>query len=199
MTSREIGQSVGRSERRVEEWAKGAGAKTASIGAKIAEARKAGKAADYDLDETCLIIEMGLGKNAAGIYRANALRAPAAGDKRLDRLEVMVSDLVKAVCILTRQHAPEKRLSEPPELSPREALRKLVEGWARDHGRCYHEAWSNLYREYGYRYRQDIVRAAKNRGMSVLDYAEEELCLGQLMVLAYYLYGQKEPASEGQG
>jgi transposase len=199
MTTKQIAQAVGRSERRVQEWAKRTGAKTASVGAKIAQAHASGKAADYDLEETCLVIETGLGKNAAGIYRANAARdvspAPQISDRRLDRLEVLVERLLGAVVSFVPASGaprPQAALSEPPELGPRAALKKVVEGWARSHGKDYHEAWSNLYREYNYRYQRDIARIAKQRGLSGLDYAEDEELLGQLLALAYFLYGQKE-------
>lgn len=83
-------------------------------------------------------------------------------------------------------------LPPPMELEPRDALRKIVDEWARTHGRDFRGAWGGLYREYSYRYHRDIVRAARNRGQSVLDYADAEDILGQLLALAYFLYGQKE-------
>jgi hypothetical protein len=57
MTTKQIAEAVGKPERTVKGWATKAGAKLASAGH--------GKAADWDLDEACLIIEFGLGKNAA--------------------------------------------------------------------------------------------------------------------------------------
>lgn len=85
-------------------------------------------------------------------------------------------------------------LPPPAELEPRDALRRIVEGWARGHGRDYCGAWGNLYREYGYRYHRDIARAAGNRGITVLDYAEAENIIGELLALAYFLYGQENAA-----
>jgi hypothetical protein len=209
MTSREIAQAVGKSERRVQEWARMAGAKIAGIGAKIAEAKRVGKAADYDLAETCQIIEAGLGKAAAGIFRANALRglkplgSPSPvplGEDRLNRLEALVQQLVSSVFTLVGSPTAGKPAigllasgaPPPPDLSPRAALRKVVESWARAHGRDYHEAWAGLYREYDYRYRRDIRAAARGRGLSILDYADDEDLLGQLLALAYHLYGHVE-------
>jgi len=199
MTARDIGQAVGRSERRVQEWAKKAGDKMSSVAAKIAAAGH-GTPADYDFEEVCTIIEVGMGKNAAGIYRMNAqAQRDTESSARLERLEGLVERFLGAVVSLMPSGAPASRpelsaspLLPPPEIGPREALRKVLEEWARSHGRDYHEAYSNLYREYRYRYHVDISRLAKTKGLSVLDYAENEAILGQLLALAYFLYGRKE-------
>ena len=86
-------------------------------------------------------------------------------------------------------------LPPPAELEPRDALRKIVDGYARAHGRDFQGSWSNLYSEYSYRYHRDIRRAAKNRNQAILDYADAENIVGELLALAYFLYGQKEAAS----
>jgi transposase len=199
MTTKQISEAVNRPERTVQGWAKRTGAKMASIGAKLAAVAKTGKPADWDLPEAVAIIELGLGKNAASLFRASASQAPSQStDDRLGRLETMVAALVGAVAeiIPALRGAPASPAALPPpaELEPRAALRKIVEAWARKHGRDYHGAWSSLYREYGYRYHRDIVRAAKNRDQSVLDYAESETILGELLALAFFLYGQQEAA-----
>lgn len=72
MTVKEIAQVTGREERAVHNWVKSYSAKNAEVSAKIAEAKATSKAADYSLFETCAIIEEGMGKAAADIYRANA-------------------------------------------------------------------------------------------------------------------------------
>jgi hypothetical protein len=84
MTIKQIADAVGKQQRAVQYWAKKAGAKIASIGAKIASAGH-GVSADYDLEETLSIIETGLGKNAAAVYRESATRS--------DMIEQIVSRL----------------------------------------------------------------------------------------------------------
>jgi len=71
MTTKEIAESVGKAERTVQGWVKNTGAKIASVGAKIASAGH-GVYADFTLEETLIIIEYGMGKNAANVYRMNA-------------------------------------------------------------------------------------------------------------------------------
>lgn len=72
MTVREIAQVTGREERAVHNWVKSYSAKNAEVSAKIAEAKATSIAADYTIRETLSIIEEGMGKAAADIYRANA-------------------------------------------------------------------------------------------------------------------------------
>jgi hypothetical protein len=204
MTTKQIADAVNRPERTVQRWAKQTGAKIASIGAKLAAVANTGKPADWDLAEAVAIIELGLGKNAASLFRESAARTlPTPSDARIDRLEGMVEKLLGAVAALvpavqgpvaSSAHAA---LPAPLDLQPRDALRKLVDGYARTQGGgpAYQAAWSELYREYGYRYHRDIVRAAKNRGQSVLDYADAEDIIGQLYLLAAQLYGRKEGAA----
>lgn len=114
-----------------------------------------------------------------------------------DTIREMLPALVAALRGTPPAPQPQAPAALPPpaELYPRDALRKIVDGYARTHGRDYHNTWANLYREYGYRYHRDICRAAKNRNQSVIDYAEAENILGELLALAYFLYSQKEAAS----
>ena len=77
MTTKEIAESVGKPERTVRDWVKSLAAKSAVIEAKLA-ASSPMKPADYNLAETCQIIEEGLGKAAADVYRTNAANAELA-------------------------------------------------------------------------------------------------------------------------
>jgi len=72
MTTKQIAKAVNKTERSVHNWVKKLSEKNAEVSEKIAEARKTSKPADYDLNETIEIIEIGLGKNAAMIYKQNA-------------------------------------------------------------------------------------------------------------------------------
>jgi hypothetical protein len=206
MTTKEISNAVGKNPATVARWIERTSRKVQEVARKVQAAKATQEPADYDLEETCAILEQGMGKNAAGIFRANAqhpagvltMTVEEAGADRLNRLESMVEKLVGAVTVLAtgsqgRQASPERvALSPPPELMPRDALKRIVEAWARAHGRDFHGAWAGLYREYLYRYHRDISRAAKAYGSSVLDYAENENIIGELLALAYFLYGQKE-------
>lgn len=71
MTTKEIAQAVGKTERGVRNWVSSLAEKDSVIAEKLA-ASSPMKPADYTLAETCNIIEAGLGKAAADVYRTNA-------------------------------------------------------------------------------------------------------------------------------
>jgi transposase-like protein len=75
MTAKEIAGAVGKDERTVRRWINQASDKMSGLSDKMSEAERTKKAADYTLEETCLIIEAGMGPDAAGIFRANAGQA----------------------------------------------------------------------------------------------------------------------------
>ena len=136
MTAKEIGLAVGRSERRVQEWAKLAGAKTALIRAKIAQARQTGKAADYDLEETCSLLSGGSERMRLASTEANASQThakPLSLDTRLDHVETVLDRLVDLLGELPRSGklmpTVVAALPEPPDISPRATLKKVVESW----------------------------------------------------------------------
>jgi hypothetical protein len=68
MTIKEIAAAVGKDERTVQRWVKKAGDKMSDI---MSPATHPTLPADYTREETLAIIEAGLGKNAAGIFRAS--------------------------------------------------------------------------------------------------------------------------------
>ncbi|MFH2115664.1 MAG: hypothetical protein ABIJ86_14290 [Spirochaetota bacterium] len=160
MTTRQIADAVGKDERTVQRWAKrigdkmsSIGDKLASIGDKLASIQKSGKPADYDLDETCSIIEMGLGRNAASLFRENARHTlPATPATAIgDIVRETVTALLPAIVAAVRGLVPEHTLALPPapDLSYRDQLRRVInQGAARVCG--HREAWNELYTQFYY-------------------------------------------------
>ena len=122
MTTKEIAEAVGKKERGVHNWVKMVSAKNAKVSAKIAEARETSKAADYDLEETCQIIEEGIGKNAADLFRMGAKNNVKVVPQNVtdvpqnvagfDKLAESILSMVSAVTRLCdRQESQEGRLS----------------------------------------------------------------------------------------
>lgn len=193
MTTKQIADAIGKPEKTVRTWAFKAAAKSAEAAAKSAEATP-NYPADWDLDETCAIIEIGLGKNAASLYRENARHAPATpapysaiGEIVRQTVTAMLPALVAAV----RGLVPETALALPPAatMGYREQLRRVINtGAARIPG-GHQAAWSELYTQYYYRYHRNLRECAKNRGMDTLDYAENEGIMPDLVALAISLYG----------
>lgn len=93
MTVKQISGSVGKKERAIHNWIKKASALNAAISAKIAQAKSTSKPADYDFEETCSIIEIGMGKNAAGIFRANAEKSYSLAESNIDVMSKFLTTL----------------------------------------------------------------------------------------------------------
>lgn len=182
MTAKQISESVNKTERCVQIWAKKTGEKISSIGEKILSVGKTGKPADYDLEETCAIIEHGLGKNAAALYRANAKeKAP---ETIAEIVKATVTALIPAIVAAVRGIAPDVPAALPaPALNPRDEVRMIVNGMAEFRG-GHREAWRALYGEVYYRLHRNVRECAKNRGMDTLDYIEEEGLLPEVLAIA---------------
>jgi hypothetical protein len=148
MTVREIAEAIGKTERSVRNWANKAGEKISSVAEKISSAGH-GKAASFNQEETLAIIETGLGKNAAGIFRANAEK-PAPDTTSItaiirETITAMVPVLVEVVRGAIPQHQV-AALPAPAELSQRDQLRRVINEYARRSG-DHKGAWGELYAE----------------------------------------------------
>jgi hypothetical protein len=212
MTTKEIAKITGKTERSARNWInKIAGlAENSSVymenSSVVSSVQlKAGSKdphhpADFTQEETCAIIEAGLGKNAAGIYRANAQdkqsMAPSAGSSLTPKDIELVGAIVAAVIqkLDNRVTNIESRIEQrqallpPPELTPRAHINMIVRGYAQrkniDHG----EAWRYLYSQFGYRTNSNPSLCAKHRGMGTLDYIETEGMIGTLEAVAIAMY-----------
>lgn len=183
MTTKEIAEAVGKTERCVQGWAKKTGEKIASIGEKIASVQKTGSPADYDLSETCFIIETGMGKNAANLYRMSAKETlPATWMERA--FEMMASSFERLCRITESQEARlqkiEVRIEErqallpPPQVKPRDHINMIVRSYASRNAIDHSSAWGTLYKEYSYRTNTNPRASAQHRGMQIIDYIDAE-------------------------
>jgi hypothetical protein len=158
MTVKEIAAAVGKSEDSVQRWIKkildqpqnavGINEKNSLTSEKISLVNsikeKAGSKdgihpADYTFEETLLIIEVGMGKNAAGVYRASAVNSTAQNDvlAKLDRIEKTI-----------KENNNQKALPDPKSGAYRE-LEDFVERTLEvDHGRIYRVYVWELYHTY---------------------------------------------------
>ena len=121
MTTREIAQATGKGERTVQRWIQNMTAKMASISDKMA-ASSSTHPADFDLEETIAIIEEGMGKNAAAIYRSNASRKQMSSSVLTDRDFQMIAQIVSVAVSETmkaydsRMRAVEEKVDRVPLL-----------------------------------------------------------------------------------
>jgi hypothetical protein len=193
MTTKQISEAVGKDERTIQRWARRTGDKLSSIGDKLSSVKQTGRPADYTLDETMAIIETGLGKNAAAVWKENASRAKSGPDV-YDIAAIVretVASMVPVLIAAVRGAVPERAVASlpaPSDISMRDQLRQVVNRYASASG-DHRGAWSNLYSDFYYRYHRNLRECAKNRGVDTLDYAEDEGLLPDLLSLALSMYG----------
>lgn len=215
MTTKGIAEFLGKPESTVRRWANKASLKMPSASLKLIEAQKSGgKPAEWDEDETCQIIEIGLGKNAADLYRMNAKqsyrmselpRINVQGDSEPLGLQGIMEIMAKAYSSLTevvrsqesRIQRIESRVEErqallpAPQIKPRDRVAMIVREYAVKSGNGYPEVYRELYREFGYRTNTNPTQCAKNRGTSVIDYIDSEGQIEILEAVAMDLWGNK--------
>lgn len=189
MTTKQIAEAVGKKERAVHNWVAKVSAKNAEVSAKIAEARRTSKPADYDEEEVLQIIEAGMGANAAGVYRWNAATKKPADESRIDRLEGMVFQLVAAMTALVPAMAVARpQPAETPTISARDELRQVVAKAARESG-DYAGTWGELYSEIYYRLHINVRERAKNAKVTALEIIEAEGLTEPALAIAKDLFG----------
>lgn len=194
MNVKEIALSVGKDERSVRRWVKRASDKMSVIAVKMS-ASSPTHPSNYDLDETLAIIEAGMGKNAAKVWRANADRTFSnvqgqpiqnenVGSDYVQRgMELVFGAIGKLDARMSRienQIETRAALLPAPPMKPRDHINKLVREYSHAHGISFSDTWSKLYREFGYRTNTNPSLSAKNRGMTIIDYIETE---GQIEIL----------------
>lgn len=195
MTTKEIAGATGKDERTVQRWIRKAGDKMSSISDKMSLACPHSPA-DFDFEEAVYIIEIGMGKSAAGIYRASAQQRPEVKGTLSEHDIAMISQIVAMTVSQTikaldgRISAIEEKVEErkallpPPSISPRSNINRIVREYAHREDIEYATAWRRLYSSFTYRTHTDIVRCAKNRGMDTLEYAELEGHIDMLEAVA---------------
>lgn len=188
MTTKEIAEATGKAEKTVRTWTKKTAAKSATMTAKMA-ASSSVHPADYDLSETCQIIETGMGKNAADLFRMSAKEKPDT-DSRLDRLESLMEKMLVTMGNMMLLQSPVQLKGLPdntPKLSPRDELRQLV-NTAASVSHDYAGTWKTLYQEIYYRLHINATERAKNANTSAIDILESEGLLENAVLIAREIF-----------
>jgi hypothetical protein len=204
MNTREIASAVNKDDRTVARWIMKASDKMSQVKDKVSEAKRTQKPADYNLEETCFIIEQGLGKNASNLFRSSAIKESKVlqinkriesvesmfdTNSRLDRIEAMLELIIKK----SELKEPEKQLTfnEIPEKTKRAELREIINKYTAYRGCNHIEVWSQLYQQIYYRMNINVKLCADNRGMDKLDYIEKEGLMDEVVLLASKLFEVK--------
>lgn len=191
MTTKEIALAVGKDETAVRRWARKVAGDSPVIAGKIADSSSA-HPADYSLEETCLIIESGLGKNASDLFRMSANNKPST-DERIDRLEAITEKLLLTmgnmmIAMQANQGKSQVAISDnTPKLLPRDELRRIVNKAANESG-DYSGTWKTLYTEIYYRLHINALERAKHSGVSAIDILEAEGLLDGAILIAKEMF-----------
>lgn len=193
MNTKEIAQAVNKDVTTVQRWIKRLNGKMQSIDGKM-QSSTSTNPADFNLEETCQIIEIGLGKNAAGMYRMNAKESTviptgsSLTQKDLDIISsimgMVMAKLDKRVEAIESRIETRQALLPAPQVSPRTHVTQIVRAYAVDVDREIRGVYTDLYREFGYRTNTSPALCAKNRGMPTMDYIEAEGMIETLEAVA---------------
>ena len=196
MNTKEIALAVNKTERSVQRWVKKAGDKMSSISDKMSSSTSA-HPADFDLEETLLIIKTGLGDSAAYLYEQNAKNIQRPSDSLLSQKEIeMITKIVSVTVSETmrqldnRVNTIEKRIEErqallpAPDIAPRDRINMIMRQYASNNGKGFQEVYNDLYRRFNYTHKCNVNVAAKNRGMPIIEYIEVEGMIEDLEAVA---------------
>ncbi len=137
MTVKEIAGVTGKDAATVSRWIEKVSCKMQEVSCKVQEAKRTKKPADYTLAETCSIIEAGMGKQAADVYRANAIHSETEKKKVVRYSAAYIREVrltlgkEAAAKLLLGEQAEEKRTLALPEPVLPEQVRKQVYAVAR--------------------------------------------------------------------
>ena len=183
MNTKQIAEAVGKDERSVRRWVRKASDKMPGLSDKMSEAESSKKAAEYTLDESCAIIEAGMGANAASVYRQNAEQNEVAKEDPIDReykvaivgIYKMLESHESRLAKVERDHEERKSLAPPPSKSPRQELSQIMRRLAANkYDNDHRAAWNDLYREIYYRCSINVTARARHDGVKSVDVLERE-------------------------
>jgi hypothetical protein len=196
MNIKEISASVNKDESSVRRWVKKLSGKMPVIAGKM-RASSPMNPADFDLEETLLIIKTGLGESAAYLYEQNAKNIQKPSDSLLSQKEIEMITKIVAVTVAEtmkqldgRVNVIEKRIEErqallpAPDIAPRDRINMIMRQYASTNGKSFQEVYNDLYRRFNYTHKCNVNLSAKNRGMPIIEYIEVEGMIDDLEAVA---------------
>jgi len=154
------------------------------------------KPANYDIEEVCAIIETGMGKNAADLYRMSAAKPTVTLPQNAEAVTkgdlaafgaAIVSEMMRQFLPMIQGATPAQPQIEAPKLETRDELRRIVAKAGKASG-DFSGSWNLLYQEIYYRMHRNVNECAKNRGMDKLDYIESEGLLPEVIAIAREIF-----------
>lgn len=201
MTVQEIAGAVGKDERSIRRWVHRAADKMSAIADKMS-ASSPMRPAQYTLEETLLIIETGMGKNAAAVWAQAATQTtrPAITPELVQEVTLLVAPMVleiirKQPLRIPIQQPIQQQLAAPPQIPPqskRRWIRDVIVRWSNKHMVPVEDTWRNFYHQYYLRFGVNLHIRAKHEGIKPMDVLDndEDLMLYAIR-LVEHLYGEQ--------
>lgn len=204
MNIKEIALAVNKTERSVQRWVKKLSDKVSSINDKMSVSSPM-IPADFDLEETLLIIETGLGKNAAALYEVNARNQTAGkivplpettlNKKDIEVISIIIAEAVKQLdgrMSRIEEKIEERRALLPaPEMAPRDRINMIIRDFADRNKMPFSTAYGELYKIFNYTYNCNVNASAKNRGVAIIEYIESEGLIDNLEAVAVSKFSRR--------
>jgi len=207
MNTKEIALAVNKTERSVQRWVKKLGDKVSSINDKMS-ASSPMNPADFTLEETIAIIEVGMGKNAASIYAENARKTTgkliSLPESSLSQKDIEVISTIVSVTVaetikqldgrmtnIEQKIEERKALLPAPEIAPRDRINMIIRDYAERNRMPFAAAYSELYKIFNYTYGCNVNASAKHRGVAIIEYIESEGLIENLESVAVSRFSPK--------
>ena len=160
-----------------------------------------GMAIDYDKEQSFKIMDRLPKRNIIEplqkeITTPTNLEGSTLTQKDLEMIGVIVGHVMRnmesRVSNIEQRFEERKALLPPPEMEPRQQLKKIVNSYCGQSHSDYRTAWNDLYREFNYLYHCNVQLAAKNRDIKGVDYVDTVMeKLPELISVAIKLFGQE--------
>ena len=199
MNVKEIAKVIGKDETSIRRWVKRAAGKMPAMAGKML-ASTSTHPADFDLEETIAIIEVGLGKKAAGMYRRNAEKdavsdKPASGSVTVKDLEYLTVSFARIIAesngsLDRRMTAIEDKLQErqallpAPQMSNRDNLNMIIREFSSTTGIPYGEVWGMIFKEIYLVLNINLRQLIEYVDMPVIEYIEMIGLLSEALFVA---------------
>ncbi len=166
------------------------------------KSKSRGMAIDYDERQSLRIMERLPKRNMIEplqkvIPTPTNLEGSSLTQKDFEMIGAIVGHVMKnmesRVYSIEQKFEERKALLPPPEIEPRQQLKKIINFYCGRTHSDYRTAWNDLYREFNYLYHCNVQLNAKNRDIKGVDYVDTVMeKMPELISLAVKLFGQEQ-------
>ena len=208
MTIKEISLLTNKTYKTICNWIESV--KNTDISEKITEARKTSKPAEFTIDEVIeilrigkvseflidLLIENSKNKDIFISTKQNNSNLSSLNQKDIEIISTIVAMTVsktietldKRIGSIENKFEERKALLPAPEKSDRENLNQFIRSYAHKNNLSHSVVWLKLYQEAYYRLNVNLKVNAYNRNLAIIDYADQEGYIPELLSIAIDIF-----------